>query len=146
MGKTDMGVYLADHLGFKHLDFENPAVLTDYLGDGKSEFLRQVEDLKHGGRDVVISWGFVPDVQLEFVLLLPDLDFRWVWFDGNRDLALAEYLGEGRPRAAWDVQLAKIERYVDPLLNSLVPQRVDTFNRAGERRDRSEIAAELLGQ
>lgn len=145
-GKTEMGNYLSEHHGFKHLDFETPSALMTYLGGSKATFRHQVEDLKLQSRDVVVSWGFIPDVQLEYVLLFRDLGFRWIWFDGNRALALEEYLREGRPRAAWDVQLGKIERFVDPVMDDLGPETVNAFNEAGERRERAQIAAQLLGR
>jgi hypothetical protein len=142
MGKTAVGCYLAEHHGFKHLDFETDVRMSFLSGDS-SIIRRRVAVLQQQGRDVVISWGFVPDVQLDYVLLLRDAGFRWIWFDGDRERAHREYLSLGRAEADWARQLRKIEASIDPVLDTLAPQVVDTFSGSG-RRDYAEIAAELL--
>jgi hypothetical protein len=143
-GKTEAGVKLHEHHGFRHLDFEDVETLRRFLGDGEAGLRRAIDDLKKDGRDVVITWGFVPDVQLEVVKLLRTLGFMWVWFDGDRPSARKEYLRLGRPVEAWDVQLAKIATRIDPFLDELEPVVVNTFDQEGKYRPREEILAQLL--
>jgi hypothetical protein len=57
---------------------------------------------------VVVSWGFIPDSQLEAVLALRTLGFRWIWLDGDRELALREYLALGRLRYSCDRHIREI--------------------------------------
>jgi len=142
MGKTEMGNYLQDHCGFKHLDFESETTLTRYLGAGEVGFRDRVADLKRTGRDVVITWGFVPDVQLTAVLALRSLGFILVWFDGNRAAARREYLKVGRPKNLLARQLSKIAIHVD--LKVLAPIVINTFDANGDFRSRDQIALQLL--
>lgn len=144
-GKTTIGDHLRDEHGFRHLDFEQMTNLQRYLGGDELGLRQQIETLKKGGRDVVITWGFLPDVQLRFVLLLRTLGFTWVWFDGDRHSALREYLKRGSPRQAWDAQLARIETQIDPHIDSLAPILVNTFDEAGCFRACGEIASQLEG-
>jgi hypothetical protein len=68
---------------------------------------QRVRQLLDERRDVVITWGFVPDSQLRAVLELRGLGFEWLWFDGDRELALKNYLSLRRTRSDWDRQLGK---------------------------------------
>ena len=140
MGKSHIGCYLSEHHGFKHLDIEKD---NRFLSGGESVIRQGVARLREQGRNVVISWGFVPD-DLDVVLLLRGLGFRWIWFDGDRDKAHAEFLALGRPEADWCVQLRKIERVIDAKMQALTPEVIDTFSQEGNRRDEAEIADQLL--
>ncbi len=143
-GKTTVGDYLRDEHGFKHLDFESGR-LWDYLSNGVMLDEHQIKKLKTQGRDVVITWGFVPDTQLAAVRALRDLGFRWIWFDGDREVALREYLKHGRSRSDWDRQLVKIAAHIDPVMESLAPIVVNTFDAEAQRRPLDEVARDVLG-
>jgi len=93
---------------------------------------------------VVVSWGFIPDSQLEAVLALRTLGFRWIWLDGDRELALREYLALGRLKSAWNRQLTKIANHIDPAIDELSPLVIDTFDAHQERRPLEEIVREVL--
>jgi hypothetical protein len=144
-GKTCMGEHLRELHGFKHADFEGPQ-LGHYLPDGITLDRARIEQLKQQGRDAVITWGFVPDTQLAAVLVFRDLGFRWVWFDGDRESALREYLALGRLKSDWDRQLGKISAYIDPWMDSLAPVIVNTFDADGQRRALCEVARDVLAQ
>jgi hypothetical protein len=100
--------------------------------------------LKKAGGDVVITWGFLPDVQLVFVRALRSLGFTWVWFDGNRPAARREYLWVGRVEAALDRQMERIHANIDPHMARLAPAAVNTFDDTGQFREPDEIVTELL--
>jgi hypothetical protein len=101
MAKTTVGDQLRDRHGFKHLNFEG-APLWHYLPNGVTLDERRIKQIKTQGRDVVITWGFVPDTQLAAMCALRDLGFCWIWFDGDREIALREYLALGRTKSDWD--------------------------------------------
>jgi hypothetical protein len=105
---------------------------------------RAVKELKKAGGDVVISWGFLPDVQLVFVRALRSLGFTWVWFDGNRAAARREYLWVGRVEAALDRQMERIQANIDPRMTRLAPVVVNTFDDTSRFRAPDEIVRELL--
>lgn len=144
-GKTRIGDHLRDQHGFRHLDFEQMPTLQRYLNRDEPGLRQRIEALRKSGRDVVVTWGFVPDTQLRFVLLLRSLGFKWVWFDGDRHSALREYLNRGSEQQDWDRQLAKIEVHIDPHIDSLAPAVVNTFDDMGRFRQRDEIASQLIG-
>ena len=143
-GKTRIGNRLSEGYGFNHLDFEDPTTLDTYLGQGEAGFRRAVRELKKAGGDVVITWGFLPDVQLVFVRALRSLGFTWVWFDGNRAAARREYLWVGRVEAALDRQMERIQANIDPHMARLAPAVVNTFDDTGQFREPDEIVTELL--
>jgi hypothetical protein len=144
MGKTCIGTFLRDRHGFRHLDFEAGQTRVECLAGTDAQIRKRIEELRNGGRDAVVTWGFVPDSQLEYVLLLRSIGFTWVWFDGNRAAAHREYLKAGRPEEAWVRQLAKIEAHIDPRRDALAPVAVNTFDASGVFREKGAIAAELL--
>jgi hypothetical protein len=105
-----------------------------------------VSSLQAKGRDVVISWGFVPDGQLRVVLLLRALGFIWVWFDGDRESAHRAFAARGDvSEEDWQRQLAKIAAFIDPQLSALSPVIINPFNNEGRFRAREDVATELLG-
>jgi len=142
--KTTVGNYLEAEHGFRHLDFEDMPTLKHYLEAGPVGLERRIAELPQEGQDVVITWGFVPDVQLDVVIFLRSLGFEWVWFDGNRPAARALYLQAGRPEHLLDRQMDLIEKHIDPRLDALAPWIVDTFDASGGLRPTEEIATELV--
>ncbi len=92
----------------------------------------------------MVTWGFVPSVQLAVVLLMRRLGFEWVWFDGNHpEAARRTFVKRGTvPEAALDVQLQEIALHID--LDRLQPRLLNTFDAAGAFRPLDEIAMELL--
>lgn len=142
-GKTTLGDYLRDQHGFRHLNFET-ADLLRFLPDGFTLDRGRLREAEREGRNIVITWGFVPDTQFEAVLKIRGMGFRWVWFDGDRETALSKYLLHGRPREAWELQLAKIRSVIDPQLAKLAPMLLDPFTTSGEYRAIEEVANEVI--
>lgn len=142
-GKTTVGNYLAWKHGFEHLDFERSSMLERFLGRGETSLRSELELLMRSGRDIVVTWGFLPGAQLSLVLLMRELGFEWIWFDGDRPAARRAFIARGTvSEAALDVQLRAIAQHVD--LDKLQPQRLNTFDASGEFRPLDEIAAELM--
>ena len=142
-GKTTVGAYLQEHHRFLHLDFERQAEIERFLLGRRGELLGKLATVAHDVTDIVISWGFLPETQLAFVVALRDCGFDWVWFDGNRDAARRAFLARGTSSlATFDVQLRAIAENLD--LDQLRPRIVDPFTRGGSFRPVEEIAGEVL--
>ena len=143
-GKTTLGDHLRDEHGFSHLDFETNT-RENFLGDGSERHVRtRVNRLKKDGRDVVISWGFVPDQQLGFPLLFRKLGFTWVWLDGNREASHRAFTNRGTgSETNYTVQMEKIVRVIDPQLDALAPVVINPFDDAGEFLTCDEIGGKL---
>jgi hypothetical protein len=91
----------------------------------------------------VVTWGFVPELQLPAVLLIRELGFEWIWFDGNRTAARRVFIARGTVSVhALDIQMAAIDRHID--LAKLQPRMLDTFDSMGNFRPIDEICNELL--
>jgi hypothetical protein len=144
-GKTEAGESLARLHGFAHLDAERHAArgvssIEEWVALWEA-FLRQARDLIQQGKDVVISWGFIPGVDNITVRALQGMGFRMMWFDGNRAAALRAFLARGTvARAAFDVQMAKLGR-LD--LDSFDPVPFDPFGPDGAFLSREEVAKRL---
>src|SRR5215471_15479739 len=89
-GKTTYGNEFARELGFLHYDLEEEQTLNHFLAD-PVEFIRKAST---GNKNVVVTWGFVPDDERSVSLAqqFRIAGFDWIWFDGNRPAALREFL------------------------------------------------------
>ena len=141
-----MGRHLERCHGFTHVDLEHAATSRLFLGrfdagDGYEEFDARVDALAAVPR-VVVSWGFVPEPQLELVLRLVGRGFTWVWFDGDRKAARRAFVRRGTVAPHhFEPQVEKLDR---ANVVSLGPAVVDTFDRSRRFRPAAEIADELL--
>jgi hypothetical protein len=141
-GKTTVGDYLAREHDFEHFDFEHVPTLAHYLRSQPEQHGSLGVTLRRD-RDIVITWGFVPDVQLPHVLFLRERGFDWIWFDGDRDAARRVFVKRGTvPEHLLDIQLQKIKEHID--LTVLKPRVINTFDSTGQFRPLSEIGAQLL--
>jgi hypothetical protein len=139
-----MGNYLAASCDFRHFDFEHLATLKRFIGGGKSGLCRQLAKLKREKQPVVITWGFVPDVQLRLVLLLRSQGFDWVWLDGDREASHRAFMERSTvSEGLYRVQMAKIEQCIDPQMARLRPRVVSPFV-DGKFRPKEAIATELI--
>jgi hypothetical protein len=143
-GKTTTGRYLAERHGFRHLDFEDGVALPEMVRYGERGLRQQIAAMKRRRQSVVVSWGFVPDVQLPIVKLMRGLGFQWVWLDGDRAAARRAFLTRGGvAEPLLDIQMDKIDRHID--LAALKPRIVNPFDENGAFRSVDEVAADVVG-
>jgi hypothetical protein len=101
--------------------------------------------MEQASQDVVVTWGFVPDVQLSMVETMRSLGFEWVWLDGNRDAARTAFLARGDvSEQLLDVQMGKIAECLD--LDVLKPRVVNPFDAHGSFRMVADVAADVVGR
>jgi hypothetical protein len=144
-GKTTLGEHMATEHGFVHLDFEDMGTLGRFWKFDERGFRKQLAPLKTQKRDVVVTWGFAPDVQLRCVTFMRSLGFDWVWLDGDRDAAHRVFTARATAsEEAWQIQMGKVNVYIDPNLDRLRPRIIDPFDAAGRLRPTAEVAAEVL--
>jgi hypothetical protein len=142
MGKTTLGNHLAEHHGFRHHDFET-AALWRFWRFGKRGFRTRLAAAKVLRHNIVITWGFVPDAELDMVRAMRSFGFEWIWLDGDRAAARRAFLARGTvSEEVLDLQMQRIAEYID--LETLRPRIVNSFDSRGEFRPLEEIAAELL--
>jgi hypothetical protein len=141
-GKTTLGNYLAEHHGFRHLDFETGA-LARFWRFGERGFRARLAAAKRRTRNIVVTWGFVPDSQLDMVRAMRSLGFDWIWLDGDRAAARRAFIARGTVSVQMlDAQMERIAEHID--LATLRPRIVDPFDSAGRFRPLEEVAAELI--
>jgi hypothetical protein len=58
---------------------------------------------------IVVTWGFMPDVQVRCVTFMRSPGFDWVWLDGDRDAAHRIFTARATVSAeAWRTQIGKV--------------------------------------
>lgn len=145
-GKTEAGHSMARLHGFRHLDAEEHAArpvgsLEAWVALWK-RFLKEARDSIREGKDVVITWGFMPGTDNITIRALQGMGFRMIWFDGDRAAARREFLKRGTvTEAALRAQMDKIAR-LD--LTSFSPVAFDPFNEHGEFLTREELTRRLI--
>lgn len=143
MGKTTIGNYLAEKYGFIHLDVE---LLDSWSVELKNLFLSNswvkfVKRLKSYGKDIVMTWGFMPEVHDNIVKILQQFGFKLIWFDGNRKAAREAFLRRKTvDEHTLDIQMKRIENMN---VQSFKPVIIDTFDGEGEFYNKDKIV-ELL--
>ena len=142
-GKTTIGDHLAEEYGFIHLDVELldswSVELKDlFLSNSWAEFIKR---LKSYGKDIVMTWGFMPGVHDNAVKDLQELGFKLIWFDGNREAARVAFLKRGTvDEPTLDIQMARVEKMN---IQSLNPTIINTFDENGKFQNKDKIV-ELL--
>lgn len=146
-GKTESGHVLVEHHGFAHLDAELHAMSKPVSSREEweglwNDFLRRVEHLKARGRDVVITWGFMPGVDDGTIRRLQEMGFTMVWFDGDRAAARREFLKRGTvPENLLNLQMSRIDS-LD--LEAFRPQPFNPFDEKGQFLPHKMIAEQLI--
>lgn len=142
-GKTTVGRYLGKEKGFLHIDLEERNPLWNELLVVNPASL--IDDLLSHERDLVVTWGFPPEMRsIHVVNLFKEKGFTLIWFDGNRKAALREFLRRegGEPRAFREqingIRRARVVEKIEPVI-------VNTFDPTGRFRDLSLIALQVLG-
>jgi len=140
MGKTEIGKYLEKEHGFQHFDLEEPNNIHLYVNsNGNVSVL-----LKNINREkVVITWGFRPIDDIQYVLNLKSCGFKLVWFDGDRPSAFREFM---KVKAAYEeafyIQMINIIR--SQVIDKIQPIVFNTFDENGNFKDKEAIAQELI--
>src|SRR5882672_2875201 len=82
-GKTEMGRFLAREHGFVHFDVE------EFLAtpQPQADILRRVDEERASGKDVVVTWGFMPGQDEPAIRAIQRMGFRMIWFDCDRRAA-----------------------------------------------------------
>jgi gluconate kinase len=97
-GKTTIGNYLAEQMGYLHFDVERHGFYSI------NDFLCDPNNYK------VISWGFYPGQDDSNIQQLINLGFQMIWFDGNRESALNEFNKRGTvPEHLFHAQIDRID-------------------------------------
>lgn len=140
-GKTTVATHLFLFCGFSHIDMEQDdfAPRKQLEKDPDAFF----NDLPMG--DVVLSWGFSPYRDRPRVEQVIEAGFTMVWIDGDRSLALRNFLRrekhDPRMEALYYGQMQMI--LATEIVDRLKPIQVDPFAN-GEFRPPSDIAHEIL--
>ena len=125
-GKRPVGNYLESARGFVHLSFENAETREAYLAAGPTAFRARIDELRAGGRGVVITWAAGDAAQLREVRKLLAQGAAAAWCDSDRGAACkAHYAGARR-----------VPRF----------EFVDTFEADGSFRPVEAVVGELLGR
>src|SRR5207248_572117 len=96
------------------------------LSGGGRRLVDELAPVERATPDIVISWGFLPEVQLGLVLALRERGYDWVWLDGDRDAARQAFLARGTSsERALAIQMRAIEEHLD--LERLQPRIIDPF-------------------
>ena len=140
MGKTDMGNYLQEHHGFKHVDMEVGGNIQSILTTPDIFVNQLLQEEK-----IVLTWGFRPFEDAESVLDLKSKGFKIIWYDGDRESARREFTrrspGESNERA-YQYQLMRIE--TSKIVEQIDPIQINTFTEEGIFRGYDDIAEEIL--
>ena len=145
-GKTFMGNYLQTNHGFQHVNREahRPPEFTE---DPRA-FIET-----HQG-DMVATWGFrpLPDENgvndFDGVIMLRDVGFFVVWFDGDRPAALREFIRREREEDPTKRQVSFYKQmfYVESsgVVSALNAPQINTFDANGEFCAPESITSTLL--
>lgn len=150
MGKTKIGDHLQERYGFTHVDMENSDNISAIIKDHKTF----IDNLLSHGRDIVLTWGFVPtDQQIGMVNYLGNKGFKKIWFDGDRGAARREFIkrdsqfGEMYLNAkleALGFQMKRIEE--SKVIDRIEPKIINTFDSAHNFKKSDEIITEILNE
>lgn len=133
-GKTTVGTELEKKYDFKHIDLENQDTLSEFIKN-PTEF---IEKLNKSRSNIVVSWGFVPETQTDFVVQFKSSGFKLIWFDGNREAAIKMFKKRGTvSENALYIQLGNIERF--NVVGRIKPFIYNTFDKRGRFKGLSEI-------
>jgi shikimate kinase len=141
-GKTTLGTYLADHADFYHQDMEadNFAAVQKLHADPTS-FLSSLSKY----HNIVISWGFNPKSEVEYIKLIRDSGYKLIWLEGNHDSSFDAFL-RGTKRSVQDILNYKWQMNAiasTGIVNTLKPTVIDPYLFDGQFRPIQELAAEI---
>jgi adenylate kinase family enzyme len=139
-GKTWYGDKFAEEFGFVHYDLEDQQTLNR-LASNPAQFFADAVGQK---RNVVVTWGFVPDNQpsIEAVLQFRNSGFKLIWFDGDRPSALQQFQKRGTvSEELFYLQLFRIEN--SKIVEQLNPTVINPFDDHEQFKPAAELLAEI---
>jgi adenylate kinase family enzyme len=138
-GKTTIGNTLERDHGFKHINLEG----SDFE-EFRNNQNKTVNEWVSSKENIIISWGFAPqDFVTEVVLKLKSNEFKFIWFDGNRDAARKAFNNRGDvSEELLNVQLERIDNY--DVIGKMNPVIYNTFQENGEFKKKEVIIQDLL--
>jgi shikimate kinase len=151
-GKTFMGDYMENNLGFKHFDVENMKeedareinIRNLFCEVNIDQFIKEIGS----DSDIVITWGFVCDDQrsLSIIKKLQENGFKFIWFFAEESLARIAFL-KRKEEENWgniddfNTQMNRIKKLDLNIFNDYVI--IETMNDNGRKKE-SEIVTEIL--
>jgi len=141
-GKTWYGDKFASEFGFVHYDLEVQQALG-HFSSNPAHFIAGAVGQK---RNVVITWGFLPDqTQTALVLQIRNAGFKLIWFDGNRPAALREFIKrESVPEVCFYLQMYRIE--TTKVVETMKPVIIDPFDAQGGFKSTAMLLDEIRQQ
>lgn len=146
MGKTTIGEHLQNKYAFLHFDVE--LIQTWSLPIQKSWFHSPetfITELKKLNRDIVITWGFVPnDIPTQIrIHSFKNSGFKLIWLDGNREAAKKAFIKRGTvTEELLGIQMRRIE--ATNISGIFQPIVFNTFDTQGNFLSEDEIVKKLL--
>lgn len=136
-GKTTIGQRLEGSFDFIHYDFEDNQIYAQFHLNPQTFF-------KDEKKDIVISWGFVPNEdQISLVKNLKTTGFKLIWFDGNREAARREFNKRGTvSEDLLNLQLSRINNA--DVISVIGPYIINTFDENGSFRSIGDIISEIF--
>jgi adenylate kinase family enzyme len=137
-GKTTIGDYLFSHHDFIHLDVEKALQKphTLYI------IMQTINEAKEENKDLVITWGFLPEKQAGAINDIKSQGARLVWFGGSRESARKAFIDRGTVSVeALEQQMARIDS-VD-IKKAFDPIYYDPFDKQGNFKSKSKIVSDL---
>jgi adenylate kinase family enzyme len=140
-GKTFMGNYFHDQLGYDHIDMESGNVFEELKRAPSDALARFIS----GDKNLVVTGGFmVTDWAFQMLRQFIAAGFSFIWFDGDRRSARREFAKRGTvPLEAFDAKIAELDGHYDKIM-ALNPKVVNPFNPDNAFKTPDLITEEIL--
>ena len=140
-GKTKTGGYFQSQYGYTHINLEEQDKICALIQD-PNKFIEQLLIEK---KNVIVTWGFLPEEQGDVVKLFKENGFLLVWFDGNRPAALREFIKRGTVSTnLFELQMERITS--SNIVRKINPIIINTFNEKGIFKKQAQIAREIISK
>lgn len=143
-GKTTLGNYLQENFNFTHLDLtdlEKSLIEPDEI----RELQNKLDTYQEGEKNVVITWGFGPQIQShkEIVKLILDRGAKMIWLDGNHAAARDSFLKRGgMPEDSFNQQMDQVNN--TGILKEYNPIIINVFDSNEKFKGLKKISEEIL--
>ena len=145
-GKTTIGNYLQDKFNFIHFDVESDLINQTIAGGlfWGLEIDRFIEQIAEGGKNIVVTWGFVCDHQhsLDIIHMLQKKGFKFIWFNAEELIARRAFEERGTGNLKdFDTQMGRIKNLNLNIFDN--PVIITTLDNNG-RKSKDEIVEVIL--